>query len=103
MWVDDHLSMTIIAGAGAMVGGGLGLLKRSRFRMFAIAFWASFPIVVPFVVAVSNMLLTLKYGIPFVGVWIIGAAMIVGPLWALLTIVPFLLVRWFREPVSWKR
>ena len=98
MW--DEISATTLAAwaTGAIiVGSGLGLLPRSRWRLVLIGILAPAPVLLVIwavvMTAVDKGSLDLPMSFGFTAVF----TMLLLPPWALLTLLPFNLVRRYRE------
>jgi hypothetical protein len=103
MW--DGLSTTMLialAVVAVVVGAGLGLLPRSRWRFTLIGIWSAAPVILVLwatgMTAVDMRSIDLPMSLSFAAVF----TLILLPPWALLTLLPFNLVRRYREIQRWQ-
>ncbi|HEY6916641.1 MAG TPA: hypothetical protein VI381_03275 [Allosphingosinicella sp.] len=104
MW--DNIGLETILGcaiAAVIVGGGLGALRRSKTRTTLVTLWTALPVLLVCCVTVITSSdisgLDWRVSLGFADVFILVFFL---P-WALLTLLPFNLVRRFREIQQWER
>lgn len=103
MW--DGLSTTTLVAwaAGAIaIGAGLGFLPRSRWRLSLIGIWSAAPVLL---IAWATGMTALDMGsVDLTGSLGFAAVftLLLLPPWALLTLLPFNLVRRYREIQRWQ-
>lgn len=103
MW--DGISQTTLIAwvvAAITVGSGLGFLRRSKIRTTLIAVWTAFPVILVWGAAAISSFdkgsIEFAMSLGFVAVF----TLMLLPPWAVLTLLPYNLVRRLREPQDWK-
>lgn len=98
MW--DGIDTSTIASWGAVaiaVGGSLGFLRRSKSRTILIALWTALPFIIVCAASVATSFDMRSIDWPMAIGFTAVFTMFLLPPWALLTLLPFNLVRRWRK------